>query len=147
MPTGLVYTYSPDKNLVLVNGVPLVGYGEDDAITAEPMADMSSSKVGIDGDVSRSTSTDRRATVTITLMQTSPSNDVLSALVGIDIITGGRLCTLTIQNLLQRDLLVAPQAWIKRRTNLAYGREAGDREWQFECLPTVWFVGGSIAGF
>lgn len=148
MPTHLVYTYSPEKNIVLVNGVPMVGFGEDNAIEISPMADMSTSKTGIDGDVSRSTGTDRRAEVVIRLMQTSPSNDVLNAMVGVDLITGGRLISITVQNLLMRDLFVAPQAWLSRRPVLTYAREAGEREWTFQCLPSLWnFGGASQAGF
>lgn len=144
MPTGLVYTYAPDKTICLVAGVPLVGFGETAAIEISPVADLSSSKAGVDGDISRSTGTDRRAEVKITLMLTSPSNDVLSALVGVDLVVGGSLIPITVQNLLMRDLFVAPQSWLAKRPTITYAREAGEREWTFQCLPAVWSVGGSF---
>ena len=144
MPTGYVYNYSPDLNIVLVNGIPLTGFGEDEAISVAPMADLSTSKVGIDGDVSRSMGTDRRVEVTIRLMQTSPSNDVLSGIVGVQAVTGGRLITLTVMNATSRDLVVAGQAWLRARPTLTFAREAGEREWVFQCLPSAWFAGGSL---
>ena len=48
----------------------------------------------------------------IRLMQTSASNDVLSALVGLDILTGGRMVFITVQDLLARDIFVCPQSWL-----------------------------------
>ena len=140
---GIVTTYAPDKVLVLVNGAPLTGLGEDTAVEITPTSDLSTSKVGIDGDVARSTGTDRRVDIVIRLMQTSPSNDVLSALVGLDILTGGRMVFITVQDLLARDIFVCPQSWLSRRPTITYAREVSEREWAFQGLPSIWFAGGS----
>jgi hypothetical protein len=138
------FSYAPDKVIVIVAGVPLTGYGEDNAIEVAPESDLSTSKVGIDGDVTRSISTDRRVTLTVRLMQSSPSNDYLSGLLGIDLITGGRLFPITVQHLTGRDLVVAPQAWLSRRPTLILGREAQEREWAFQTgALAVWIAGGS----
>lgn len=140
------YSYSPDKIVVLVNGIPLTGYGEGDAIEIAPMSDLSTSKVGIDGDVTRSMSTDRRCRLTVRLMQSSPSNDMLSALVGVDQITGGRMFPVTVMDLLGRTLVVAAQSWIATRPTVTFGREATEREWTFETGSlSEWFAGGSNA--
>lgn len=144
---GIVYSYAPDKVFILVNGLLLSGLGEDTALEIAPQADLSSSKVGIDGDVARSVGTDRRCDITIRLLQTSPHNQYLSGLVGVDLLTGGRLINITVKDALSTDTFVCPQAWVKRRPNMTYARETTDREWQFEGLPSVWNLGGSLAVF
>lgn len=143
-----VYTYSPDKVFVLVNGAPLTGLGEDTAVELAPVADLSSYKVGMDGDVTRAVGTNRCCEITIRLLQSSPSNDVLSALIGLDTLTGGRLIAITVQDVLSRDLFVSPQSWLSARPTVTYAREASEREWKFVGLPSVWNLGGSnIIGF
>lgn len=141
--TGLVTTYNPEKVLILVNGAPLTGLGEDTAVEITPTSDLSTSKVGIDGDVTRSVGTDRRVDIVIRLMQSSPSNDVLSALIGVDVLTGGRLVAITVQDLLARDVFVCPQSWLTKKPTITYAREAAEREWAFQGLPSVWYIGGS----
>ena len=138
------YSYSPDKVVVLINGIPMTGFGEGDAIEVAPVSELSTSKVGIDGDVTRSMGTDRRCRITVRLMQSSPSNDVLSALVGVDQITGGRMFPVTVMDLLGRTLIVAAQCWIATRPTVTFGREATEREWTFETgALSEWFAGGS----
>ena len=80
--------------------------------------------------------------IVIRLMQTSPSNDILSALVGLDILTGGRMVFITVQDLLARDIFVCPQSWLSRRPTITYAREVSEREWAFQGLPSY----GSRAG-
>jgi hypothetical protein len=142
------FSYAPDKVVVLVAGVPITGYGEGDSIEVEPMSELSTSKVGIDGDVTRSLNTDRRCRITVRLMQSSPSNDMLSTLVGVDLVSGGRMFPVTVMDLLGRTLIVASQAWIATRPTVTFGREASEREWVFETGSlSEWFAGGSNVTF
>jgi hypothetical protein len=142
------FSYAPDKVVVLVAGVPLTGFGEDESITIEPRSELSTSKVGIDGDVTRSLNTDRRCRITIRLMQSSPSNDVLSTLVGVDLVSGGRMFPVTVMDLLGRTLIVAAQSWIAERPTVTFAREASEWEWVFETGSlSEWFAGGSNTTF
>lgn len=145
MSGSIVRTYAPDKILMLVNAVPMTGFAEDSFISIAPNADMSTIQVGADGEVARSLGTNRTCTVTLSLQQTSPSNDVLSALIDVDAVTGGVLFPVTVQDLLGRSIFVASQGWISRRPTIAFGREAGNREWTILTgAASVWFSGGSF---
>lgn len=145
MSGTVVRTYAPDKILMLVGAVPMTGYAEDTFVEIAPNADLSSIQVGADGEVARSIGTNKTCTVTLTLQQTSPSNDVLSSLIEVDALTGGQLFPLTVQDLLGRSIFVVSQAWISRRPNIAFGREAGTRAWTILTgAPSAWFSGGSF---
>jgi len=140
-----VRTYAPDRILVLVGGIPMNGYAEDTFVEIAPAADMVTSQSGADGEVARSLSTDRRCTITITLQQTSPANDVLSGWLATDQMTGGTMFPVAVQDLRGRTMFAASQAWISRQPTVGFGREVGTREWQIQTgPPSVYFVGGSL---
>ena len=140
-----VRTYSPDRVIVLVNGVPLRGFGEDTFVEITPDADLSTKQVGADGEVARSISTNKCCEVTVTLQQTSPSNDFLSTLIEVDALSGGVLFPLTIQDLRGRTMFAVSQAWISKRPTLTFGREVTNREWSISTGgPSVWIAGGSF---
>ena len=101
--------------------------------------------MGLDGEVARSISTDGRHTVTLTLQQTSPSNDVLSGLAAVDKLTcGAGSFPLLIQDLCGRTMFATDKAWISRAPNVTFGRETVDREWTLRTgTPSVYTVGGN----
>lgn len=140
-----VRTYAPDFVLVIVGGIPLSGFAEDSMLTLAPMADLVTSSSGADGEVARSLNTDRRFTLTLTLQQTSPSNDVLSGIAAADRLSGGRMVPVMVQDLRGRTMFMAEQGWVSRLPDIGFGREAGDREWQITTgPPSVWFAGGNL---
>ena len=108
------------------------------------MADGITSQAGADGEVARSMSADKRCKVTVTLQQTSQSNTVLSALHDADIASGGGApLPLLIKDLRGDTLFMASAAWIVKKPNSEFGKEAGSREWVFETAKAVYSVGGN----
>lgn len=143
MASQEIRTYSPDRVVVLVGGVPMTGYGEDQFIEIAPVADLSTSQVGADGEIARSVSTNKLCTITLTLQQTSASNDVLSALIEVDAVTGGVLLPVTVQDLRGRTVFLASQTWISKRPTLTFGREVAERVWELQGVPSIWIAGGN----
>lgn len=143
---GEVRTYNSARVLVLYGGVPLQGFAEGTFVEIAPMADRVTSKAGADGEVARSIVPDKRHTVTITLQQTSPSNDVLSASAHADELSGGGLpAPLLVQDLSGRTVFATDVAWVARAPSLTFSAESGEREWAFETgRPSVFFVGGNL---
>ena len=82
-------TYDPSRVTVTVGAAVLSGFAEDTFISIEEIGDGVTSVSGADGEVARAMSSDRRCRVTITLQQTSTGNDILSALLQADRISGG----------------------------------------------------------
>lgn len=71
-------TYSSRNVKVAWAGSTFVGLAPDSAIEIAPNADITESEVGMDGSVMHSFLPNDTGTVTVRLMQNSPTNDMLS---------------------------------------------------------------------
>ncbi len=138
-----VETYSPKRVEVIVAGVPLRGFADGTFITAERTSDAFSTNVGADGEASRTASADRTGKVTITLQQTSDSNDFLSGLaLGDEVSLNGQFPFL-LKDTNGRTLIEAPCAWIDKIANSEFSNELTDREWVISLGEMIPFVGGN----
>jgi hypothetical protein len=145
MAGSVVHSYAADKVLVIVAGIPMTGFGPDTFVNIEPNADLSTMQVGADGEVARSTGTNKTCRVTLTLQQTSTSNDVLSGLMEADALTGNGVFPLTVQDLRGRTVFMATQAWLSKRPAISFGAEADVRNWELTTgTPAAFFVGGNF---
>ncbi len=127
-----VQTYDPKKVIVTFGGTPLSGYADGTFITVAPSADTFAKVVGADGEVARGRSNDDTAEVTITLMQTSLSNKVLSTIRAADKIGSSGILPLSITDLSGASLYFWPQAWIRRSPDGEFAKEVGERAWIFD---------------
>lgn len=78
--------WDPDDYSVIFNGIPIEGFAKDDWRDIEYDSEAQD-QIGADGRVVRYRSHDRRATITFSLVATSPSNKVLSAMFNADLNT------------------------------------------------------------
>lgn len=135
-------TYNPKLVSVSFAGFPLSGFG-DTYISAERNTDAFTVVVGADGESSRVASADRSGKVTITLKQTSLSNDVLSALAVTDELSGLGTGALFIKDIGGTTLVEAQEAWIVKIPNVELGKDGAEREWVLECGQLNILVGGN----
>lgn len=135
-------TYNPKLINVVVNGILITGFADGDFVTVETDADLYTSIVGATGEVVRTKNLNRMATVTLTLMADSPTNDLLSAL-AIDAEGLAPVGSFLLSNTNGTTIASAPSCWLKKMPSIAYGVEAGTREWQFACDELTWHVGGA----
>lgn len=133
-------TYDPARVQLTLAGKLIIGFAET-FIRAALNADLYTTQVGAQGDVTRSRSQDRTGTVTLTLMAGSPSNDVLSALAKADE-EGLGVGVLQIVDLQGTTLLVSPNAWISKKPEVEFGKESGERVWVISCDNMKFHVGG-----
>lgn len=129
-----VRTYSPDQVKVIVGPHAITGPGPETFVTIEEVSDGITSESGAYGDVARVVSTDTRHDITITLQQTSRSNDFLSALYARDRATGGDgTFPITVTDL-RGGTLFAGVAWVVKRApaNFATGLET--KEWPLQAV-------------
>lgn len=137
-----------DSNRVQVSfaGVPVQGYADGEFLTITREADAFTSVVSTDGEVSRSKSNDRRATIEIKLMSTSPTNDLLSAILSGDINANGGagVGAFLVVDLSGASLYSAGNAWITKGPDVSYGREATERVWTLQCDKLYEFTGGNL---
>lgn len=123
--------YSFLNTTLLVNGVEIDGWDEgDDVITMERLNDSASDKAGAKGEMVVSLSADRRGLVRFRLMQTSDSNKVLSALVGLQ--ENGAFVPTFVQfkDVMTGDLASGTQGYIPRPASIVRGTTANSQEWE-----------------
>lgn len=141
-------TYDSSRVVIIAGGIPITGYADGTFVTIDEMSVGVQTKVGADGEVGRSMSTDPRVEVTITLMQTSPSNQVLNGLYMADRVTGGGSAfPVLVEDLNGTTGFIASQAWIRRKAKVTYAKEIESREWIIEAIPANLsaFVSGGVA--
>lgn len=136
-------TYSPKKVAVIVAGYIINGYADGTFVNVERAADTFTKVVGADGEVGRVHSADRSGKITITLQQTSESNDVLSALQQADELTLSGKFPVAVKDNNGTSLYVAGDAWVMKPVNSEYASTMSTREWTIECADLIPFSGGN----
>jgi len=140
-----LFDYSPDEVDVLVAGIPITGWADGEFLTIEMTTDAFTSVVGTDGEVTRNRSNDNRATATVKLMQSSASNDLLSALYNTDRLArnGAGIGAFLVKDNQGRSLYAAAECWIRKHPDISFDREATAREWVIEIADLQVFTGGN----
>ena len=81
--------------------------------------------------------------ITLTLAQTSPSNDYLSSIQTLDELSGTGVVPVLIQDNSGRSKYVSGFAWIRRPPDAEFGKEISNREWVLDCADISFFTGGN----
>jgi hypothetical protein len=137
-----VKTYDPKKVVVSVGGVPISGYADGTFVNISRQNDAFTSVAGADGEVSRAKSNDKRGEMTLTLLQTSLSNDVLSGIAQLDEKSNLGVVPVIVKDISGLSTYFAGSAWIKKMPDSGFGKEIENREWVFELAEMEVFVGG-----
>lgn len=138
-------TYDPKKVIVTVGGVPISGFADGTFVGVERDNDAWAKVSGADGVVSRAKSNDLTGTITLTLQQTSPSNDVLSGFAIADELTNAGVVPVSVTDLGGRTLIVSAFSWIMKRANAEFSKEISNREWAIACAELKMFLGGNVS--
>jgi hypothetical protein len=136
-------TYDPKSVLVLVGVLPISGFADATFVEVARETDAFTKKVGADGYTTRTRSNNTSGSITITLMQSSPSNAALSALYLADQGTNSGVVPITIKDNSGTSLTFAPQSWVRKIPDQAFGLDLNAREWVFDCADLQVFVGGN----
>lgn len=139
--------YNADEITVVFGPVIISsGFADGTFVEIEQESDDFTDVVGAAGEVTRNKTSDRRATVTLTLMQTADANDALSVINNLDRNTDGAagVNPLVIRDRNGRALYEAEQAWIQAPPTATFDREATERAWVIRCANLVRFDGGNV---
>jgi hypothetical protein len=137
--------YDPNAITCLVSLIPISGFADGSMVTVETEGEDFVDVCGTDGMVVRSKNLDKRATATIRLMQSSTSNDDLSALRLQDELAGNGA---GVGPFLLKDdqgstLVVAEKSWIMKPPVTDFDKQAKEREWKIRLAKAVIFNGGN----
>jgi hypothetical protein len=135
-------TYDPKQNTVVFAGIPIEGFAED-IYAASRNEDAFNLRVGATGRAARAQNANNSGRVTITLLQTSPSNARLAAQHALDQATGNGTGVLSIKDLSGADRVFAQEAWIVKHPDMENNNEVGQREWILESGNLVMTAGGN----
>lgn len=139
-------TYDPSKLTLIIGVIPITGLGTGDAISIVRDAPQYTDEAGLDGDVGRKKSTDKRATITITLLQTSKANAALSSAVALQSLTKdvSSAVPFGLADLSGTSVAAASKMWVNKIPDLVYNTEnLTPRVWVFRAADATIFVGGN----
>lgn len=122
-------TYDPMDLTVTIGGVYLTGFSED-MVEFEKDEDGQTAKVGSQGDVVTTKVNNPLATLTLTLLPTSPQVAYLDKLAR----SGEIVPVAIIYNGSPKETITVTEAFIKKPATRTYGNEAEDREYEIQCL-------------
>lgn len=129
----LVGNFDPKKVIIIFGGVPLSGYADGTFVEISANDEEGFKKVvGADGEVSRFQSADNTHQISITLTQSSLSNQYMSGIRNADKLTGKSILPLSITDMNGGSIGFWPQAWIRGDPAWAYGKENQDRTWAID---------------
>lgn len=135
--------YDPDNYSVIFNGITIEGFAEDDCIDIEFDSDGFQDAIGADGHVMRYRSCDQRATITFTLMATSTTNKLLSAMYNADMKApnGMGVGPILIRDTQGATVFMGTKAWIQKMPKNTFGQKLGNREWKIRVAKLEAFMG------
>lgn len=121
------------------------GFGEGAAIKFEKTKETFTEKEGADGSVARSKTGSKLWKVTVTLLNTSGGNAILSGIHTLDenAPNGAGMGPLLVKDLGGKSLFISSKAWIRTWPNLELNAEASNVEWVIMAAGAVPFWGGN----
>jgi uncharacterized protein YkvS len=144
MQDPVVRTYDPKKYVIIFGAIPVTGFAEGTFISIARNGDIFEKSRGADGSVDRINKNAFDFSVTITIKQTSLTNDAFSAVMLVDMKNNTGVYPLTIKDLGGTTLLFAKAAWIAKDPDDENGDTLGSREWRIDTGPGTKFTGGNI---
>ncbi len=137
-----VQTFDPKDLAVTVDGQLLSGFGEE-LISAERDNPQVDDLAGAQGDVARVMTNDKRGSVTLTLLQTSPANLILSNLWNADGVDGANIIfPFLAKDNRGSDVISAEDAWISEGPTVVYSKNVEERAWIIRCGKLDMVIGG-----
>lgn len=139
----MIATYDPKEVDFVFGPVIAEGYADGQFILAARDNPMWTSGTGSDGSGYRAKSNDKSGTVTLTLLQVSPTNDELTDAAQADEQAGAGVFPLVIKDRSGRTLCGAQAAWIEKFPDSTFERDNSNRQWVFKTTQLDIFVGGN----
>jgi len=119
----------------------------DGGISIVMVEDKSTMTIGADGAVMHSLHAGKGSTVTVRLLKTSPTNQLLSQMYALDTSGSGvyGFNTISVRDLQLNDVVVAQQCAFAKFADVTYSKEGGEMVWTFHAGITDFILGSGIA--
>jgi hypothetical protein len=131
-------TYDPKQVLIALGPHIVTGYADGTFISIEPHGDGIVKKVGGDGEVVRTINPDDTATVTITVLQSSPTVAYCQAQHDKDRATGDGTFPVLIKDMKGGLIFDAQDGWVTNSPTREFGMEDANREIEIATGRATW---------
>lgn len=138
-----VFTYDPKQVSVIVGGKIITGFADGSFVEFERNENAWNLKVGVDGEGARAKSNNLSGKITLTLMQSSASNDVMSAFAAADELSNAGAVPFYLKDNSGRTIATALTAWVQKYPKTTFAKEIESRQWILETDDIEIFVGGN----
>lgn len=122
-------SYDPKDVVIIFNGIPIGGFADGTFVEVSHASDDFDDFVGADGSVARAKTNDERLYVKFTLMQTSESNALLSAMSNLDRKTKLGVGPFVMSSKTEGSKWAGLKSWIKARPTYTYSKGIENWEW------------------
>lgn len=139
----MLATFDPASVVISFGGIPLSGFADGTFLEITADNPQFTKTVGADGYTTRTKSNNYGAQVTITLAQSSPSNDILTSFLNADRIDNQGVKPLIIKDMSGRTLVFSSTAWIQQFSDITFGNELNNRSWVLDLADIDIFIGGN----
>jgi hypothetical protein len=136
-------SYDPKKIVITLGGTPITGYADGTFANFERTNDTFSMTTGADNLTTRTKRNDKSGSLTITLQQTSLSNDILTTFAILDETANQGIFSMQIKDTLGTTLVSAKSAWVRKYAPIERGNELSNTEWIIDCADTTVVVGSN----
>lgn len=137
-------TYDPSKIIVVIGGAIIGGFADGAFVNVEYTNDFFTKVTGADKLTTRVKQNDFSGSITLTLQQSSPSNDILSGFVALDRSANAGVVPAIIKDLNGTTLVASAYAWVRKPPVVEFSKEVSNREWVLDCAEMEEHVGSNF---
>ena len=119
------------------------GFAADTLLSVEMDSPLYNTEVDAHGNSYRYKINNYNATITLTLNQGSPTNDILSTFANLDRQSGIGVFPLTIKDNNSDSLYSTLGAYVEQIPTAAFGTTGNNREWVIKATNVGFFIGGT----
>lgn len=138
-----VRTYDPSQVIVSIGNVPMSGFTDGTFVEIVRNEPTWSLVVGADGYATRGKNNNYSGTLTLTLKQSSPSNDVLSGLMLLDELSNTGVFPVLVKDASGNSIYFSGQGWIQEWPSSTFDKAITDRAWVIALSTVDMFVGSN----
>lgn len=108
----------------------------EEGITTSPSGEIGAMQIGADGYGQHTLHADKSGKVTVSLLKTSPVNQLLSAMYAFQTSSGAAYGqnTIVINDVSRGDVITCSQCGFAKAPDLSFGKSAGMNVWEFNAI-------------
>lgn len=138
-----VRTFDPKSVIITIGGFVMSGFADGTFLEITADKQQFTKVTGADGFTTRVKSNDYGAVMTLTLSQSSPSNDVLSGILALDRAANAGVVPIFVKDMSGSTVFFAATGWIQQFPDSSFGNEINNRGWTIDLADVDIFIGGN----